>query len=178
MVSTPAAARFSPAGGRFAARGQQYGVGFEARGGPVLREGDAHPVHRVAEGLHLDVQPEGDSTLFQNLADCLRDVAVLARDQFRESFEHGDLRTERGVHRRELQSDISAAHDRQPPGQFVQLHDRGADVYPFAFGDAGDGRERRFGPGVDDDVLSAELHDALRGLHLHGLRREEPPFAV
>ena len=103
--------------------------------------------------FHLRVEAERHPALLESCADVGRDVAVFARDQLGITLQHGHLRTEFGVHRRELQPDVTAAHDHQPFRQLFQLHDRRAGIDPVAFAHPCNGRDNRLRTGIDEDAV-------------------------
>ena len=71
---------------------------------------------------HSAVDPAGDPFRLQNFSDGLGDVLVLARDEARPLFDHGDLRPEATKHLREFQPNIAAAHHDQASRQAFERH--------------------------------------------------------
>ena len=106
------------------------------------------------EGDAVGVGAHGDALAFHDLADRLRDILVLARDQPRLPLDHRHLRTEAAEHLRELQPDIAAADHRQMPRQGVQLQDRGVGQVVDRV-DAGQVRHRGATADVEEDARRA-----------------------
>ncbi len=83
---------------------------------------DVRPVRREADALR--VAADRDPLGFENVADRVRYVRILARDEPRRFLDHGDGGAEPTEDLGELEPDIAAADDHQMPGQGVEFEQR------------------------------------------------------
>ena len=131
-------------------------------------ERDRDPAAPALDPRRIGVGQDADAFVLQDLADRLRDVRVLARDQPLVALDDGHLAAEAPVHLAELQADVAAAEDHQVRGQEVDGHHRG--VVEIGHGiDAGERRDVGATADVDEDLVGREPLVADR----HLLRPDE-----
>src|SRR5262249_53303755 len=80
---------------------------------------------------HFTVEAQVDAFLAEKIADRLRDVLVLPRDQARPELDQGHLAAEAAIHLGEFKSDVAAAQDDEMWREKIYLHHR-------AVGEVGD----------------------------------------
>ncbi len=106
--------------------------------------------------LYFSIHPEGDTFLFQYIFYDVCHVPVFPRNQIGMSFEHGHLRTERGIHRSKFQSDISSTDNSQFFRKLFQFHDRSAGENVRIAFDSFYGRNDAFRSRIDEDARSLQ----------------------
>ena len=79
---------------------------------------------RGSKRMHSAFEPTLDALRLEDVADRVRDVLVLARDQPRPLFHDRHRRSEPAKHLRELEADVAAADDDEVPRQGVELKQR------------------------------------------------------
>src|SRR5215467_8176511 len=85
---------------------------------------DGDSVATFLRGYALCVQPNVYTFLLQNLADNIGNVFIFTSDQPRSHFDNGDLAAESAIHLRELQPDITPAHNQKVVRQKIHVHYR------------------------------------------------------
>ena len=139
----------------------------------LARHGIPADNRRTVHGLHTGIQTERYAFLLQHLLHTGGNVTVFAGYQFGRAFQHRHLRTERSVHRGELQADVSAAHDDETLGQLRQFHDGSAGVhlrivlYPL------DRRNDGFGSRIDKYPRRLKPDRFFRHAYLHRIGGDE-----
>ncbi len=147
---------------------------------------DGDPRGGLGDSLDLGAGKHLDAFFLQNLADCLRDILVFARNQPRAALDDRHLRAEAAIHLGEFQPDITAAQHDQMVGQAVQRHhvavgEVGSFCQPRQIGDGGAPADIEEDPGRGDRLI-ADLEDfgcleaGMAGHHRAALHAAQPFF--
>ena len=124
------------------------------------------------------VRADGDAFDFQDPSNLDGDIFVLAGNQARCPFDHGDAGAEPPVHLRELEADVAAADDHEMPWDAVERQDcrvrQDRDV-----ADAWHVGDQRAAADVDEDARGRQLLllDADDGLAPRIGRDRERPYS-
>ena len=86
---------------------------------------DRHLAAAALDPGRIGIGQDPDALVLEDLADRLRDVLVLARDQLAVALDDRHLAAEAAVHLAELEADVAAAQDHEVLGQEVDRHHRG-----------------------------------------------------
>ena len=107
-----------------------------------------------------------DSLAFQDLAHRYRHIRVLATDQARAFFQHGDAGAETTIHLRILQPDITSTDDQQMRRHLLKGQDRGVGQVRDVV-QAGHVRHRGTAADIEEDPRRGELFVAdAQGLRI------------
>ena len=129
--------------------------------------------HHTFHGLHTGIQAESDAFLFQHFLHAGSNVTVFTGYQFGIAFQHCHLRSERSVHRSELQADIPAAYDNKMLRKLRQFHNGSAGVYFRIVLYSPDRRNDGFSSRIDKYLLGLKLNRFFRHTYFHHIRTDK-----
>ena len=103
----------------------------------------------------------------------MRDVFVLARDQARPEFDHGNFASEAAIGLREFKPDVTAAQDDEMRRQKIDVHHRavGEIGNPVEAGNRGNCRARA-------DIYENAVGRELRAVHCYFLFGNKAAMAL
>ena len=118
-------------------------------------DADRDSVAGAADGDAFGIEPDRNPFGFEDFANRVGHLVVLAADEMRAHLDHGDLAAEAAIHLRELEPDVAAADDDEMARQDVDVHHR----YVVEIGYVRDTGDRRHGGApadVDEDLRRLE----------------------